>query len=81
MNTLKKIFLGKNLGLTIVMVLAIVLFIWATGGHILNGAIVTFAAIIMVACAYILYKEYKSSSAPAPKKTIAKPVKKTTKKK
>jgi 4-hydroxybenzoate polyprenyltransferase len=85
MNTLKKIFLGNNLGLTIVMVLAIVLFIWATGGHIINGAIITFAAIMVVACAYILYKEYKSSpkpsSTPAPKKTAKKPVKKTTKKK
>ena len=80
MNTLKKIFLGKNLGLTIVLALALVLFIWATGGHIINGAIITFAAAMVVACAYILYKEYKSP-APAQKKPVTKPVKKTAKKK
>ena len=70
MNTLKKIFLGKNLGLTIVLVLSIILFVWSAKGDIIQGAITAFAAVMIVACIYILYKEYKST--PAPKKPVKK---------
>ena len=72
MKTLEKILttLVKNLGYTIVLVLAIILFAIFSDG-LISGAITAISALIAYACIVALYREFKKA---APAK--AKPTKK-----
>lgn len=90
MKTFEKILniLSKNLGYTVVFIIAIVFFIGFSDG-LLEGIIAAFSAVIAYACGAVLYKELKqgfSSKAPekaeVSKKTPAKkkPAKKASKK-
>ncbi len=67
MNTFEKILnvLAKNLGYTVVLVAAIVLFAVFSGG-LISGLITAGSAVIAFTCINLLYKEYSKS--PAPKK-------------
>lgn len=70
MNTFEKILsvLAKNLGYTVVLVVAIVLFAIFSGG-LLRGVITAGSALIGYVCITLLYKEYKTAApAPAPAK-------------
>jgi len=60
MKTFEKILnvLTKNLGVTAVLVLAIVLFAWFSCG-LLSGVITAVSAMVGYTCVDILYKEYK----------------------
>ena len=71
MQTLEKILstLVKNLGYTIVLVLAIILFAIFSDG-LISGAITAISALIAYACIVALFREFKK----APAKT--KPIKK-----
>lgn len=78
MNIFQKItnVLSHNLGYTVVLVVAIVLFAVFSNG-LLSGIITALSALVSYACVMSLYGEYKKSTpATAPKKT-----RKTTKKK
>ncbi len=68
MKTLEKILstLVKNLGYTIVLVLAIILFAIFSDG-LISGAITAVSALIAYACIMALYGEFKKSS-PKPTK-------------
>ncbi|MBO7066950.1 MAG: hypothetical protein J6W40_05005 [Alphaproteobacteria bacterium] len=72
MNTLKKWVdvMAKNIGITLVLILAVVFFIWSCQGRLLAGLITAFAALIIYMSASMLYKEFqkKPSSKPQPKK-------------
>ena len=61
MNALKKLIavLSKNLGLTIVLVAAIILFAVFSDG-LLAGLITALSALIAYTCCELLYREYKS---------------------
>lgn len=78
MNFFEKIVnvLARNLGYTITLVVAIVLFAVFSDG-LIAGLITAGSALVAYVCIELLYKEYKKSSAPR----SAKPVKKATKKK
>lgn len=85
MKTFEKILnvLGKNMGYTIVLLIAIVLFIYFSDG-LIEGAITAISAVIGYSAALQLVREYKKSATPAkavkttaPKKAHSK---KTTKK-
>jgi hypothetical protein len=67
MNTLERILsvLVRNLGYTIVLVLAIILFAMFSDG-LINGLIAAFSALIGYACIVALYREFKKT--PAKKK-------------
>lgn len=67
MNTLERILsvLVRNLGYTVVLVLAIILFAMFSDG-LVNGLIAAFSALIAYACIVALYREFKK--APAKKK-------------
>ena len=60
MKTLERILsvLVKNLGYTIVLVLAVVLFAMFSDG-LISGIIAAFSALIGYACIMALYSEYK----------------------
>ncbi len=65
MKTLERILavLTKNMGLTIVLVLAIVLFaIFADG--LIGGIITAISALLAYTCVEMLYQEYKKTSTP-----------------
>lgn len=66
MKTLEKILstLVKNLGYTIVLVLAIVLFAIFSDG-LISGAITAISALIAYACIVALYREFKKTPAKA----------------
>ena len=68
MTTLEKILnvLAKNLGYTVVLIAAIVLFAVFSGG-LLYGLITAGSALIGYACIEMLYKQYKAE--PAPKRS------------
>lgn len=70
METFEKILsvLSKNLGYTVVLALAIILFVIFSDG-LIYGAITAVSALIGYACVQALYKEYKKT-----------PVKKSNKK-
>ena len=72
MNTLKKWgdVLAKNIGITLVLIWAVVFFIWSCQGRLLAGLITAFAALIIYIAASMLYKEYQkpTPSKPQPKK-------------
>lgn len=69
MKTLEKILstLVKNLGYTIVLVLAIILFAIFSDG-LISGAITAVSALIAYACIMALYGEFKKSSPKSTKK-------------
>lgn len=71
MNTFEKILnvMAKNLGYTVVLVAAIVLFAVFSGG-LLRGLITAGSAVIAFTCINLLYKEFQKS--PAPKKVSKK---------
>lgn len=73
MKTLEKVLgvLAKNLGITIVLVLAILLFgIFSDG--LVSGLITAFSAVMAYTCIEMLYKDFKKApvkpAKPAPKK-------------
>ena len=70
MNTLKKWLdvMAKNIGITLVLILAIIFFIWSCNGRLLAGLITAFAALIVYISASMLYHEYKKPSSKAKKK-------------
>ncbi len=72
--------LAKNLGYTIVLVAAIILFAIFSDG-LLAGAITALSAVVGYTCVVMLWREFKKSDAPAPKKVAAPAKKRTTKKK
>lgn len=67
MKTLEKILsvLVKNLGYTVVLVLAIILFAMFSDG-LISGIITALSALLGYACIMALYGEFKKSG-PAPK--------------
>ncbi len=75
MKTFEKILnvLAKNLGYTIVLVMAIVLFCIFSGG-LIRGLITAGSALIGYTCIEMLYKQFKSENTPkaAPKRVSKK---------
>lgn len=69
MNTIEKILsvLAKNLGYTVVLVLAIILFAMFSDG-LISGIITALSALLGYACIMALYNEYKKSPSKASKK-------------
>lgn len=69
MKTLEKILsvLAKNLGYTVVLVLAIILFAMFSDG-LISGIITAFSALLGYACIMALYTEYKRIPAKGTKK-------------
>ena len=69
MNTIKKLIavLAKNLGLTIVLFAAIILFALFSDG-LLAGLITALSALIAYTCCELLYREYRAAP-----KSVAKP--------
>lgn len=67
MNVFEKILnvLAKNLGYTVVLAVAIILFAYFSGG-LISGIITAGSALIGYVCVEMLYKEYKAL-APAKK--------------
>ena len=70
--------LSKNLGYTVVLVAAILLFAVFSDG-LIAGLITAISALLAYTCIMALYKEYKAL--PIKKALNAKPAKKTVKKK
>ena len=70
--------LSKNLGYTVVLIVAILLFAVFSDG-LIPGLITAVSALLAYTCIMALYKEYKAM--PGKKTANAKPVKKTAKKK
>jgi len=70
MNILKKWLdvMAKNIGITLVLILAIIFFIWSCNGRLLAGLITAFAALIVYISASMLYHEYKKPSSKSKKK-------------
>lgn len=68
MKTLEKILstLVKNLGYTIVLVLAIILFAIFSDG-LISGAITALSALIAYACIVALYRDFKKAPTKATK--------------
>lgn len=69
MNTFEKILsvLAKNLGITIVLILAIVLFAWFSNG-LIPGLITAASALLAFTSAEMLYKEFKKPASKSRKK-------------
>lgn len=69
MKTLEKILsvLAKNLGYTVVLVLAIILFAMFSDG-LISGIITAFSALLGYACIMALYTEYKRTPSKGTKK-------------
>ncbi|MDE6481640.1 MAG: hypothetical protein K2L25_02350 [Alphaproteobacteria bacterium] len=67
MKTFEKILnvLAKNIGYTVVLVAAIILFAIFSGG-LLRGLITAGSALIGYACIEMLYKQFKADNAPKP---------------
>lgn len=70
MKTLKKLIdvLAKNIGITLVLILAVIFFIWSCQGRLLAGLITAFAALIIYMSASMLYHEFKKPSSKSKKK-------------
>ena len=66
MKTLQKIIdvLAKNIGITLVLILAFIFFVWSCQGRLLAGLITAFAALIVYISISMLYHEYKKGSKP-----------------
>ena len=75
MKTFEKILivLAKNIGYTVVLVAAVILFAIFSGG-LLPGLITAGSALIGYACIETLYKQFKNTNAPkqAPKRVSKK---------
>jgi len=73
MNAFEKILnvLAKNLGYTLVLVAAIILFGVFSGG-LLAGLITAGSALVAYACIEMLYKEYRGIGTTTPKTTTKK---------
>lgn len=69
MNTFEKIMkvLAKNLGITIVLILAVVLFAWFSNG-LIPGLITAASALLAYTSAEMLYKEFKKPASKSRKK-------------
>ena len=69
MNTLERILekLTKNLGYTVVLVLAIILFAMFSDG-LISGIITALSALLGYACIMALYNEFKKTPAKGAKK-------------
>ncbi len=69
MNTFEKILqvLAKNLGLTIVFILAVILFAWFSDG-LIAGLITAGSALLAFTSAEMLYKEFKKPTSKSRKK-------------
>ena len=69
MSTFEKILkvLAKNLGITIVLNLSIVLFAWFSGG-LVSGLITAASALLAFTSAEMLYKEFKKPVSKSRKK-------------
>lgn len=69
MNTFEKILkvLAKNLGITIVLILSIVLFAWFSNG-LISGLITAASALLAFTSAEMLYKEFKKPASKSRKK-------------
>lgn len=89
MNTFDKILgvFGKNLGYTIILIIAIIFFAFFSDG-LIYGLITAFSAVVAYTCVVMLYKEFKKEFGG--KKTVVatekkpagkKPAKKKTSKK
>ena len=63
MTTFEKILkvLAKNLGITIVFILAIVLFAWFSGG-LVSGIITAASALLAYTSGEMLFREYKKTT-------------------
>ncbi|MFQ6777737.1 MAG: hypothetical protein ACLRFI_00345 [Alphaproteobacteria bacterium] len=72
MNFIQKLLsvLTKNIAVTIILVVAIVLFVYFAA-DLLPGLIAAFAALLVYTCCGVLYKEYQKMSSPT-KKTVKK---------
>ena len=82
MESIKKFInvMGANLGLTIVLCAAIILFAVFSDG-LLAGLITALSALIAYTCCELLYREYRVTSTRTAKPAHAtKPAKRTTKK-
>lgn len=68
MNALKKLIdvMGKNIGITLVLIVALIFFVWSCGGQLLSGLITAFAALVVYISASMLYHEFQK--APKSKK-------------
>lgn len=62
--------LAKNLGYTVVLVMAIVLFVVFSGG-LISGLITAVSALLAYTCIMALVAEYKKSPTPVAKKAPA----------
>ena len=69
MSTFEKILkvLAKNLGITIVLILSVVLFAWFSGG-LVSGLITAASALLAFTSAEMLYKEFKKPGSKSRKK-------------
>ena len=69
MDTLKKWMdvMAKNIGITLVLILAIIFFIWSCNGRLLSGLITAFAALIVYIAASMLYHEFKKKPSKSKK--------------
>lgn len=67
MNTFNKLVnvLTKNIGITLVLILAFIFFMWSCQGRLFSGLITAFAALIVYISVSMLYHEFKK----APKKS------------
>ena len=63
MKTLNKLLnvMAKNIGITLVLILALIFFVWSCNGQLLSGLITAFAALIIYVSASMLYHEFKKS--------------------
>ena len=70
MKTLEKLMnvMAKNFGITLVLILALIFFVWSCEGHLLSGLITAFAALIVYISASMLYHEFKKPSSKSKKK-------------
>lgn len=80
MNTFERILrvFGKNLGYTIVLIVAVIFFAFFSDG-LIYGLITAFSALVAYVCIMMLYKEFKNEFSG--KKTVSATVKKPTAKK
>ena len=72
--------LTNNLAYTIILVIALVLFLYFAEGDLIAGILTALSALVVYVCVTLLYGEYEKT--PAPKKAVAeKPAKKVAVKK
>lgn len=74
MNTAEKILnvLAKNLGYTVVLGIAIVLFAIFSDG-LISGVITALSAVIGYTCVVMLYKEFAKAQVTKPARAVKKP--------